>query len=84
MAGKVWNVSTRRGIAYVEGMEAARRVLDVLGRASVPRRGGGSDSHLLGAMAVYTDARGRPYAWLVPFDLSDRERVVAAGGLTLG
>lgn len=84
MAGKVWSISTRRGIAYVEGRDCAERVLEALGRLAAPRRGtaGVGDSLLLGAMAVYTDRKGRPFAWLVSFDLTERERVVAAGELT--
>lgn len=71
MAGKVWKVSTRRGMAYVEGWERAERVLSAAGRESgPPRRGAGAEALMVGAMAVYLDPRGRPFAWQIPFDLT--------------
>ena len=35
---------------------------------------------LEGAMAVYLDRRGRPFAWQIPFDITDWDRVTALVG----
>lgn len=84
MASRVWRDGTRRGIVYVEGRETAERVLEMTGRGglekSAPRRRLPKTTvpvPLEGAMAVYTDRRGRPFAWQIPFDISHWERVTA-------
>ena len=83
MASKVWKDGTRRGMAYVEGKETARKVMEVTGRLPVvqaPRRRTASangDAPMEGAMAVYTDRRGRPFAWQIPFDIRCWDSVTA-------
>ena len=75
MTSNVWKVGTRRAMVYVEGKETAQRVLEAAGAtlpdsALIPRRERpvGVEAHLLGAMAVYLDRRGRPFAWQILFD----------------
>lgn len=86
MASRVWKDGTRRGIAYVEGQETARKVMEATGRGArtAPRRRGAAgnveEAKLEGAMAVYSDRRGRPFAWQIPFDIGQWERVSAMIG----
>lgn len=84
----LWKDGTRRGIAYVEEREVAEQVLAAAGRA-VPapvgdgkRRGAVSAPEAVpeGAMAVYLDRRGRPFAWQIPFDIGRWERIAALVG----
>lgn len=77
----VWKVTSRRGVAYVEGRDAAERVLAAVGREPGGVKAKAWDKSLLGAMAVYLDRKGKPFAWLVPFDWVDCERVSAAAGV---
>ncbi|MDX1933667.1 MAG: hypothetical protein SFU56_13805 [Capsulimonadales bacterium] len=72
MASRMWKDGTRRGIAYIEGREQADRVLAVVGRTTGVAQKTPSDSEkALGtAMAVYTDRKGRPFAWQIPFDIT--------------
>lgn len=85
MASRVWK-DGRRGIAYVEGREIAEQVIAMAGRRAapvLPRRAatsGRSDAALMGAMAVYSDRRGRPFAWQIPFDIGHWDRVTALVG----
>ena len=94
MASRVWKDGTRRGIAYVEGREAAQQVMEIAGRR-VPAQSGGAgdgkarrrpdakpsaDAPLDGAMAVYLDRRGRPFAWQIPFDIGHWDRIAALVG----
>ena len=89
MASKVWKDGTRRGIAYVEGREVAEQVLLAAGRGSSPAAGktkrraaeAPADERLDGAMAVYLDRRGRPFAWQIPFDIGHWERITALIGV---
>lgn len=83
MESVVWKVTSRRGVAFVVGREAAERVLAAVGRAVVVggKKVRDADRPLLGAMAVYLDRKGKPFAWLVPFDWADCERVSAAAGV---
>ena len=82
LTGQMWRDSSRRGIAYVEGRAGLERVMTATGRtaAQPTRRTVGGDSETLadGIMAVYTDRRGRPFAWQVRFDLGLWEAVTAA------
>jgi hypothetical protein len=96
MASRVWRDGTRRGIAYVEDREAAQQVMEIAGRrAPGPGPGAGprdgktkgrpvarpaADAPLDGAMAVYLDRRGRPFAWQIPFDIGHWDRVAALVG----
>ena len=89
MAGRVWKDGTRRGIAYVEGREAAQQVIEMAGRVPAPsperaRRkmasSSAADGPLDGAMAVYMDRRGKPFAWQIPFDIGCWERIAALVG----
>ena len=71
MASRMWKLGTRRAMAYVEGEETARKVCEAAGRGlgEIPRRRlKGAEAHLRGAMAVYIDGKGRPFAWQIPFD----------------
>lgn len=60
MANKVWKLNGRRGIAYVEGKQAAEQVMAACGEGKLPDA----------AMAEYRDKRGKPFAWQIPFDLA--------------
>jgi len=85
----MWKDGTRRGIAYVEGRATAEEVMTVTGRRRIPvepvkprRRGEPpppppEEQALEGAMAVYSDRRGRPFAWQIPFDIRQWEQVTA-------
>jgi hypothetical protein len=83
-AFRMWKDGTRRGIVYVEGKENVERLLTVVGRRqadAVPpkKRGDKRDAELLdGTMAVYSDRRGRPFAWQIPFEIAWWEQVSAA------
>jgi hypothetical protein len=87
MASRIWKDGTRRGIVYVEGREAAERVMQaagidggfVLGRKIARDE---LESQLRGAMAVYTDRKGRPFAWQIPFDIARLEQVSAAAHIS--
>jgi hypothetical protein len=78
----VWKDSTRRGMAYVEGKENAERLLTVLGRPleeATKKRGDKTEVPGLyaGVMAVYSDKRGRPFAWQIPFEIACWDRITA-------
>ena len=96
MASRYWKDGTRRGIAYVEGREAAERVMEAAGRRATPpakaapsvrvhRRGPATvrrpecpaEAQLAGAMAIYLDKRGKPFAWQIPFDIKRIDAVAA-------
>ncbi len=97
MASRVWKDGKRRGIAYVEGREAAERIMTIAGRRrlveaaesgttptrrripSVPAE----EIALDGAMAVYCDKRGRPFAWQIPFDIGCWEKVAEELGVVV-
>lgn len=91
MAGKVWKYGTRRGIAYVENRATAEQVMQLSGRhieaatAKPSRRGAAAavpaETALNGAMAVYLDRKGRPFAWQIPFDIGYWEQVTAVVGV---
>ena len=38
------------------------------------------ETELAGAMAVYLDRKGKPFAWQIPFDIADWDRVTALVG----
>lgn len=69
---------------YVEGRENAERLLTVMGRRQAdappkPRRGEKGEAELLdGTMAVYSDRKGRPFAWQIPFEIGWWDQVTAA------
>lgn len=75
MASRIWKDGARRGIAYVEDRVVAEQVLCAAGCQK--RRAGGMPE---GAMAVYLDRRGRPFAWQIPFDIGNWERIAALVG----
>ena len=78
MNGRLWKIGTRRGMAYVEGRENAQKVMDAAGLAvELPRKSMGLEAELRGAMAVYTDPKGKPFAWLIAFDTRRWEEVSA-------
>ena len=97
MASRVWKDGKRRGIAYVEGREAAERIMTIAGRrrlllaaesGTVPARRRISappaeEVALDGAMAVYCDKRGRPFAWQIPFDIGYWEKVAEELGVAI-
>jgi hypothetical protein len=65
-------------MAYVEGREDLERVLVAAGRVRPPlKRGASLEAELQEAVAVYTDPKGRPFAWLVAFDAGRWEEVSA-------
>ena len=76
---RVWKDGMRRGIAYVEGREIAEQLRTALGKEDLAAgRRIGRDDALTGiAMAVYTDPKGRPFAWQFTFDIGLWERVAA-------
>ena len=82
MASRMWKLGTRRAMAYVEGEETARRVWEAAGRRGeadgAPKRLGGLEAKLQGAMAVYIDGKGKPFAWQIPFDVRRWDDVLAA------
>ena len=69
MANQIWKLNGRRGIVYVEGKGTAERVLGLCGEeiANLSDR----------AMAIYSDRRGRAFAWQIPFDLTQWDTVSA-------
>lgn len=78
MASRVWKDGTRRGIAYVEGRETAEKVASAAGRPfEAASKNAAQEALLGGAMAVYSDRRGRPFAWQIPFDIAHWEQVTA-------
>ena len=78
MAHYIWKDGMKRGMVYVEGWEMAAKVLTMTGRfAELTRKTQLSDETLSGAMAVYADAKGRPFAWQIPFPVAEWERVEA-------
>nr|WP_309687557.1 hypothetical protein [Armatimonas sp.] len=69
MKTSLWKIGTRRAMAYVEGRENLERLLEAAGKVREPlKRGSGLEGELQGAVAVYSDAKGRPFAWLIAFD----------------
>jgi hypothetical protein len=72
VVSRMWKLGTRRAMAYVEGAEIAQKVWEATGRTPEPtpprKRIRGMEAHLRGAMAVYMDGKGRPFAWQIPFD----------------
>ncbi len=82
MMSCVWRIGTRRAMVYVEGKESAQRVLEAAGSATAtaaPRRRQlvGPEAHLVGAMAVYLDRKGKPFAWQILFDATRLPEVQA-------
>ncbi len=78
---------------YVEGRDTAEKVMAVAGRKQQQAASGSparrrpaaaaqapAETFLEGAMAVYLDRRGRPFAWQIPFDISEWDRVTALIG----
>ena len=87
MAARMWKDGARRGIAYVENVEIAERVMALCGErgAANPfilagRNGGKKPVLPPGAMAVYADKKGKPFAWQITFPLRDWEAVTALVG----
>ena len=84
MANTIWKEGARRGIAYVEDKETAEQIMQIAGRrrAADAKRAASleavQESALNGAMAIYTDKIGRPFAWQIPFDLGQWDKVAAA------
>jgi len=76
MAGQVWKLNGRRGIAYVEGKEAAEKILALLAQDEA-----GVKKLPDAAMAEYRDKKGRAFAWQIPFDLSRWSVVAGAMGV---
>ena len=78
MGTRIWRIGTRRAYAYVEGRERAEKALEAAG-ISAPslKRAPAPEAQMLGAMGVYLDARGRPFAWQIAFDPARWEAVVA-------
>lgn len=70
MTARMWKDGMKRGIVYVEGKESAQRAMEACGRNGTPLPEG--------AMAVYSDKRGRAYAWQITFDIGRWEQVAAA------
>ena len=89
MANSIWKEGARRGIAYVEDKDTAEQIMQIAGRrrTEAVKRAASLDavqeSALNGAMAVYVDKIGRPFAWQIPFDLGQWDRVAAAVDLAL-
>ena len=97
MAARCWKDGARQGIAYVENAEIAERVMALrangmgnsaaAAQAAAPRKSGvaGTNAkkpHLPpGAMAVYADKKGKPFAWQIAFALRDWETVTALLGV---
>jgi hypothetical protein len=97
MTSRVWKDGKRRGIAYVEGRETAEKIMMIVGRRrlleatasgmppvrrripTVPAE----EIALDGAMAVYSDKRGKPFAWQIPFDIGCWEKVAEELGVTV-
>ena len=78
MKTALWKIGTRRAMAYVEGRENLERLRAAAGLVREPlKRGAGLEAELKGAVAVYTDTKGRPFAWLIAFDARCWEEVSA-------
>ena len=78
MKTALWKIGTRRAMAYVEGRENLERLLVAAGVTREPlKRGAGLEAELKGAVAVYTDPKGRPFAWLIAFDAGRWDEVSA-------
>ena len=81
MASRMWKLGTRRAMAYVEGQEIAQKVQEAAGKLPEEprpkRRPRGLEAQLSGAMAVYVDGKGRPFAWQIPFDVRRWDAVAA-------
>jgi hypothetical protein len=81
MMSCVWRIGTRRAMVYVEGKESAQRVLEAAGTtapvASRRRQLVGPEAYLVGAMAVYLDRKGKPFAWQILFDATRLPEVEA-------
>lgn len=68
-------------MVYVEGRETAEKILAVAGLPGLPvptGKGKALEAQLNGPVAVYTDRRGRAFAWQIPFDTSLLEVVQQA------
>lgn len=88
MAARVWKDGTRRGIAYVENRETAERVMALLYPGQpllyAGTRASAAKTPLLppGTMAVYSDKKGKPFAWQIAFTLSHWDTVSSLLGTT--
>lgn len=90
MAARVWKDGGRRGIAYVENRETAERVMAIgsgnAAPSAFPAQKGGASAKTTalppGAMAVYSDKKGKPFAWQIVFPLRDWETVAAMVGVS--
>lgn len=81
MNARLWKIGTRRAMAYVEGRENRDLVLMAAGKPPEPvKRGASLEAELAGAVAVYTDRKGRPFAWLIAFDAGRWDEVNALVG----
>ncbi len=80
MAVQIWKTGTRRGIVYVEGKERAERVIAAARRAEQTFASLPTEKILPGSMAVYSDKKGRPFAWQITFDIKCWSDVIAAAG----
>jgi hypothetical protein len=97
MTSRVWKDGKRRGIAYVEGRETAERIMMIAGRRRLLEAAASGtppvrrriptvpaeEMALDGAMAVYSDKRGKPFAWQIPFDIGCWEKVAEELGVTV-
>jgi hypothetical protein len=86
-SSRLWKVGTRRGMVYAEGRDLAERILSLSGQANTTEIVGKSrkppvETILPGTMAVYTDRKGKPFAWQIAFDLQHWDSVCAMVGVT--
>ena len=82
MAHRVWKVGTRRGIAYVEGREMAEQIASLTGRVLPPPitvRKTNADAGSV--MAIYTDRKGKAFAYQIVFDLSNWDKITSMLGV---
>jgi hypothetical protein len=72
-------VMTLAGRRRIEAAGQVVRTRSAPGRPQSSRRVVPSPQELAldGAMAVYTDRRGRPFAWQIPFDIGHWDQVAA-------
>ena len=78
MNARLWKIGTRRAMAYVEGRENRDLLLTAAGKPLEPiKRGASLEAELAGAVAVYTDRKGKPFAWLIAFDAGRWDEVSA-------
>ncbi|WP_309709258.1 hypothetical protein [Armatimonas sp.] len=81
MNARLWKIGTRRAMAYVEGRENRDLLLTAAGKLPEPvKRGASLEAELRGAVAVYTDRKGKPFAWLIAFDPGRWDEVSALVG----